>query len=114
MLRASHLSQGGYYQQPNDGSKREQQEIPQRPFDDAYRVRSPANEQQTPSGDDNAALPATVRQGPTPGPQLEETYHVFSKVQKMLVMSIVGFSALFSGLRSNIYFPSLDAIAKAS
>ncbi|KAH6626201.1 major facilitator superfamily transporter [Chaetomium sp. MPI-SDFR-AT-0129] len=113
--RASHLPQGGYYQpswqnQDEDGSptippdggltelKGEQQQIPPNPFDDdVYRVGSPA----------------TVEQKPTPpGPKPEEAYHVFSKGRKKLLIGIIGVAGLFSGLSSNIYFPSLDAIAR--
>lgn len=44
--------------------------------------------------------------------QPEEPYHIFPKRKKWVVVWIVGAAGLFSGLSSNIYFPSLDAIAK--
>lgn len=44
----------------------------------------------------------------------EEAYHVFNKKQKWVVVVIIGVAGLFSGLSSNIFFPSLDAIAKVS
>jgi hypothetical protein len=43
----------------------------------------------------------------------EEEYHVFSKSEKWSVVAMIGIAGLFSGLSSNIYFPALDAIAKA-
>lgn len=46
--------------------------------------------------------------------QDEQTYHVFSKSQKWLVVVMIGAAGLFSGLSSNIYFPSLDKIATVS
>lgn len=44
----------------------------------------------------------------------EKPYHVFGKRKKWGVVVMIGVAGLFSGLSSNIYFPSLDAIAKAS
>ncbi|KAH6641867.1 major facilitator superfamily transporter [Chaetomium tenue] len=112
--RASQFPQGGYCQPPNNGLKGEQQQMPPNPFDDVYRVGSPAHEPQNPFDDDNAVLPAAVGQRPTtPGPKPEEAYHVFSKGRKRLLIGIIGVAGLFSGLSSNIYFPSLDAIARA-
>lgn len=40
-------------------------------------------------------------------------YHVFPKKLKWAVIVIIGLAGLFSGLSSNIYNPSLDAIARA-
>lgn len=42
----------------------------------------------------------------------EKPYHAFSKEQKWRVVVMIGVAGLFSGLSSNIYFPSLDAIAR--
>ncbi|KAF6828854.1 MFS multidrug transporter [Colletotrichum plurivorum] len=39
-------------------------------------------------------------------------YHVFPKRHKWAVIVIIGMAGLFSGLSSNIYNPSLDAIAR--
>lgn len=44
----------------------------------------------------------------------EKPYHVYSSKQKWVVVVLIGVAGLFSGLSSNIYFPSLDAIAKVS
>ncbi|ORY12455.1 major facilitator superfamily domain-containing protein [Clohesyomyces aquaticus] len=44
--------------------------------------------------------------------QDEKPYHVFDKRKKWGVVVMIGVAGLFSGLSSNIYFPSLDAIAK--
>lgn len=46
--------------------------------------------------------------------QEEKPYHVFDKRKKWGVVVMIGVAGLFSGLSSNIYFPSLDAIAKVS
>ncbi|KAF9877124.1 major facilitator superfamily transporter [Colletotrichum karsti] len=48
----------------------------------------------------------------TPCPPPEVPYHVFSKNEKWMVIVIIGVAGLFSGLSSNIYFPSLNAIAQ--
>ncbi|KAJ0120147.1 hypothetical protein J7T55_001002 [Diaporthe amygdali] len=45
-------------------------------------------------------------------PRSEQPFHIFSKKQKWVVVAIIGVAGLFSGLSSNIYFPSLDAIAQ--
>ncbi|KAJ0283351.1 hypothetical protein COL940_004700 [Colletotrichum noveboracense] len=47
-----------------------------------------------------------------PRPSPDPPYHVFSKNEKWMVIVIIGAAGLFSGLSSNIYFPSLDAIAQ--
>jgi hypothetical protein len=80
------------------------------PFDDVYAV-----EGEDPFRDLNE-LPPTVEQfePPLAQPYTEQPYHVFSNGQKWLVIVIIGGAGLFSGLSSNIYFPSLDAIATAS
>lgn len=45
---------------------------------------------------------------------LERPYHIYSSRQKWSVVVLIGVAGLFSGLSSNIYFPSLDAIARVS
>lgn len=45
-------------------------------------------------------------------PRSEQPFHIFNKRQKWFVVIIIGIAGLFSGLSSNIYFPSLDAIAR--
>lgn len=45
-------------------------------------------------------------------PRSQQPFHIFSKKQKWVVVVIIGIAGLFSGLSSNIYFPSLDAIAR--
>ncbi|PTB35136.1 hypothetical protein M441DRAFT_62996 [Trichoderma asperellum CBS 433.97] len=47
-----------------------------------------------------------------PYTELEQPYHVFPKGLKKFLVGVIGVAGLFSGLSSNIYFPSLDAIAK--
>lgn len=50
-----------------------------------------------------------------PAPVLEDKpFHIFGRRQKWTVVGIIGTAGLFSGLSSNIYFPSLDAISKVS
>lgn len=44
----------------------------------------------------------------------EKPYHIYTSREKWRVVVLVGAAGLFSGLSSNIYFPSLDVIAKAS
>lgn len=46
--------------------------------------------------------------------KFEEPYNVFSPCLKWVVVIIIGIAGLFSGLSSNIYFPSLDIIAHVS
>jgi hypothetical protein len=47
-------------------------------------------------------------------PRSEQPFHIFTKRQKWFLVVMIGMAGLFSGLSSNIYFPSLDAIAKVS
>ncbi|KAM0452572.1 hypothetical protein ACHAPV_009468 [Trichoderma viride] len=47
-----------------------------------------------------------------PDSELGQPYHVFPKGRKRFLVGVIGVAGLFSGLSSNIYFPSLDAIAK--
>lgn len=49
-----------------------------------------------------------------PDTELGQPYHVFPKGRRRFLVSVIGVAGLFSGLSSNIYFPSLDAIAKVS
>ncbi|EFX05151.1 major facilitator superfamily transporter multidrug resistance [Grosmannia clavigera kw1407] len=42
----------------------------------------------------------------------EQPYHLFSLKQKWSVVIIIGLAGLFSGLSSNIYFPSLNQISQ--
>jgi len=46
--------------------------------------------------------------------QPEKPYHVYTSNQRWMVVILISAAGLFSGLSSNIYFPSLDAIAKVS
>jgi hypothetical protein len=43
---------------------------------------------------------------------IDAPFHVFSNRMKWFVIIIIGVAGLFSGLSSNIYLPSLSAIAK--
>lgn len=45
-------------------------------------------------------------------PRSEQPFHIYNKRQKWFLVVIIGIAGLFSGLSSNIYFPSLDAIAR--
>jgi hypothetical protein len=44
--------------------------------------------------------------------QPEKPYHVYTSGQKWIVVALISAAGLFSGLSSNIYFPSLEIIAK--
>lgn len=46
--------------------------------------------------------------------QAEKPYHVYTPRQKWIVVALISAAGIFSGLSSNIYFPSLDAIARVS
>ncbi|KAI1419243.1 major facilitator superfamily transporter [Xylaria sp. FL1777] len=105
--KAKSFPPGGYYQP-------KQQRVPLDPFDDVHRVEAPASEKQNPFDDSNVITPWTEvgESSTTPAPEPEQPYHAFSKSRKKLLIGIIGVAGLFSGLSSNIYFPSLDAIAK--
>ena len=49
---------------------------------------------------------------PEKAEQQEAPYHILSHKQKWVLIWIIGIAGLFSGLSSNIYFPSLDLIAR--
>lgn len=49
-----------------------------------------------------------------PPASADQAFHIFNKRQKWTVIGIIGMAGLFSGLSSNIYFPSLEAISKVS
>ena len=90
----------------------------QDPFDDIYtvepdgRTQEKPNEKHNPFGDENAEV---LEEGDSlEPPEAEEPYHVFSTRQKWLLVIIIGVTGMFSGLSSNIYFPALDSIARAS
>ncbi|KAK8256123.1 synaptic vesicle transporter [Phyllosticta capitalensis] len=44
----------------------------------------------------------------------EEIYHVYTRRQKLAIVLLVSLAAAFSPLASNIYFPALEIIAKAT
>ncbi|KAJ9130068.1 Major facilitator superfamily transporter [Pleurostoma richardsiae] len=125
--KANYFSPGGYRQTSwlnqyalsptvpqNGGFSQGHQRVSPNPFDDAYGMGAPANGIQNTFDDSNAIPPATqVGEKPTPAAaEPEEQYHVFSNSRKKLLIGIIGVAGLFSGLSSNIYFPSLNAIAK--
>lgn len=71
---------------------------------------SPQDDQQ---GGGSQGETASVDQGSIEEPKIESsTFHVFTKRQKWIVVCIIGAAGLFSGLSSNIYFPSLHAITE--
>ncbi|RDW70965.1 MFS transporter-17 [Coleophoma cylindrospora] len=75
---------------------------PLNPFNDAYAPKNPFG--------DAYAVQEKPPVAPVPVP--EEPYHVFNPKQKWTLVIIIGVAGLFSGLSSNIFFPSLDAISK--
>ncbi|KAH8693414.1 major facilitator superfamily domain-containing protein [Phaeosphaeriaceae sp. PMI808] len=66
------------------------------------------------SEQDWVASPISEKRGTIMGGGVveEEVYHVFEKREKWNVVAMIGVAGLFSGLSSNIFFPSLDAISK--
>lgn len=74
------------------------------PFDDS-RSTEPRQDTQNPFDDSNTAEAVAEPEPP---------YHIFSQKQKWFVIAIIGVAGLFSGLSSNIFFPSLDAIARVN
>ncbi|KAH6972475.1 major facilitator superfamily transporter [Ilyonectria sp. MPI-CAGE-AT-0026] len=72
------------------------------PFDDSRSTES-RQDTHNPFDDSNTAEAVAEPEPP---------YHIFSQKQKWFVIAIIGVAGLFSGLSSNIFFPSLDAIAK--
>ncbi|KAH8680694.1 major facilitator superfamily transporter [Xylariales sp. PMI_506] len=65
---------------------------------------------ENPSTDQDANPVSQEPQAQSPPPP--SPYHAFNSSQKWTVVAIIGIAGLFSGLSSNIYFPSLDAISK--
>ncbi|KAK7542299.1 synaptic vesicle transporter [Phyllosticta citribraziliensis] len=47
-------------------------------------------------------------------PKAEPIYHVYTRRQKLAIVLLVSLAAAFSPLASNIYFPALEIIAKAT
>lgn len=85
----------------------------QDPFDDAFALEeSDRNEEKWDQVHSSRAVELKNGQGQKPGE--EKPYHVFSERQKWFLIIIIGVAGMFSGLSSNIYFPSLNIIAKAS
>lgn len=85
----------------------------------SFSPRSPANpflsleeaQAEAERPNDNSGSPDSVAE-PAQRPASEQPFHIFNKKQKWFVVIIIGVAGLFSGLSSNIYFPSLDAIAR--
>jgi hypothetical protein len=63
---------------------------------------------------DQARSTRAVRSEHEQSQKEEKVYHVFSQRQKWFLIVIIGVAGMFSGLSSNIYFPSLNTIARAS
>ncbi|KAF7957651.1 hypothetical protein EAE96_003225 [Botrytis aclada] len=77
------------------------------PFHEAHATRSEEGESRNPFADAFRVDPPWLEKLPA-----EEPYHIFSPKQKWALVIIIGVAGLFSGLSSNIFFPSLDAISK--
>jgi hypothetical protein len=79
------------------------------PFGDVFAIKPQYDaEDKSDPFHDSHAVPPDVEAS------TEEPYHVFSRSKKWRLIIIIGIAGMFSGLSSNIFFPSLDAIAKAS
>ncbi|KAI8244847.1 hypothetical protein K4K55_004098 [Colletotrichum sp. SAR 10_96] len=76
------------------------------PFADTNSVADTQADDARNPFDDSSAEDTLQEQPPEP------PYHIFTKRQKWFVIVIIGTAGLFSGLSSNIYFPSLDAISR--
>lgn len=102
-----------------DNCKPEKDVSPQLTIVDLSEDRASPNATDAPgilcvSSDAIAPAAKVEETGAVPGIELGQPYHVFSKGRKRLLVGVIGVAGLFSGLSSNIYFPSLDAIAKVS
>lgn len=82
-------------------------------------ARSPANPFFSPEDAEVEAQPPVADPGTQEDvgneeqrPRSEQPFHIFNKRQKWFLVVMIGMAGLFSGLSSNIYFPSLDAIAR--
>lgn len=66
------------------------------------------------SQQDWAASPLGEKKGTIANGEIveDEIYHVFGKKERWGVVAMIGVAGLFSGLSSNIFFPSLDAISQ--
>ena len=85
----------------------------QDPFDDALALdESDRDEEKGDQVRSSRAVQSEHRQSQKPGER--KVYHVFSQRQKWFLIVIIGVAGMFSGLSSNIYFPSLNTIARAS
>ena len=85
----------------------------QDPFDDAFALEeSDRDEEKRDQVRSSRAVQSENGQSQKPGE--EKLYHVFSQRQKWFLIVIIGVAGMFSGLSSNIYFPSLNTIARAS
>lgn len=88
-----------------DGTRLEK---PADPFDDAFAVPADRDEDRLdPFHHSHVVAPEAARV-----PEARQPYHVFSQKRKWFLIIIIGIAGMFSGLSSNIYFPSLDAIAR--
>ena len=81
--------------------------VNQQKSNDIFGEQYPDSQTKDPFADPEP-IPAALDIGTLP----EVPYHVFSRPQKWILVWIVGIAGLFSGLSSNIYFPSLDQISK--
>ncbi len=85
----------------------------QDPFDDAFALDESDKDEEKWDGVHSSPA-AQLENGQSQKPGGEKLYHVFSQRQKWFLIIIIGVAGMFSGLSSNIYFPSLNIIARAS
>lgn len=85
----------------------------QDPFDDAFVLEDSDTDEEK-RGQVRSSRVVKSENGQSQKPGEEKVYHVFSQRQKWFLIVIIGVAGMFSGLSSNIYFPSLNTIAKAS
>ena len=85
----------------------------QDPFDDAFALEESDRDEEK-RDQVRSSRDVQSENGQSQKPGEEKLYHVFSQRQKWLLIVIIGVAGMFSGLSSNIYFPSLNTIARAS
>lgn len=84
--------------------------------DDTFMVASNENAWDSGGNQPSQSNPTSEENQTYDGVELstkaKKPYHVYTSAQKWTVVALISAAGLFSGLSSNIYFPSLDAIAK--
>ncbi len=107
-----HANHGGLGGKPSSRTSAELANA-QDPFDDAFALEESHRDEEK-WDEVHSSRAAQLENGKSQEPGEEQPYHVFSQRQKWVLIIIIGVAGMFSGLSSNIYFPSLNIIARAS